>query len=133
MILFLGMDLQLEPQVCLEKTQVIMKKTTLLINCPDRKGIIATVTNFILAKKGNTIYIEQHVDRELKEFFMRLECEFDEDAVLLKPSYILCLTSFLILYFRDTFMICIGHILKKKEYHEIFITSVTAFWRICTF
>jgi len=56
-----------------------VKKTTLLINCPDKKGIIATVTNFILSKKGNTIYIEQHVDRELKEFFMRLECEFDTD------------------------------------------------------
>ncbi|TSE09115.1 formyltetrahydrofolate deformylase [Aquimarina algiphila] len=56
-----------------------MKETTLLINCPDKKGIIATVTNFILSKKGNTIYIEQHVDRELKEFFMRLECEFDQD------------------------------------------------------
>ncbi len=56
-----------------------MKKTTLLINCPDKKGIIATVTNFILSKKGNTVYIEQHVDRELKEFFMRLECEFDQD------------------------------------------------------
>ncbi|SEL78951.1 formyltetrahydrofolate deformylase [Aquimarina amphilecti] len=56
-----------------------MKKTTLLINCPDKKGIIATVTNFILAKKGNTVYIEQHIDRELGEFFMRLECEFDQD------------------------------------------------------
>ncbi|WP_109298911.1 formyltetrahydrofolate deformylase [Aquimarina sp. AU474] len=56
-----------------------MKKTTLLINCPDKKGIIATVTNFILYKKGNTVYIEQHVDRELGEFFMRLECEFDQD------------------------------------------------------
>ncbi len=56
-----------------------MKKTTLLINCPDKKGIIATVTNFILTKEGNTTYIEQHVDRELKEFFMRLECEFDND------------------------------------------------------
>lgn len=61
-----------------------MKRTTLLINCPDKKGIIATVTNFILAKKGNTTYIEQHVDRELGEFFMRLECEFDDDEKLVK-------------------------------------------------
>ena len=37
------------------------------------------MTNFILAKRGNTTYIEQHVDRDLKEFFMRLECEFDDD------------------------------------------------------
>ncbi|WP_103864838.1 formyltetrahydrofolate deformylase [Aquimarina sp. I32.4] len=67
-----------------------MKKTTLLINCPDKKGIIATVTNFIVAKKGNTIYIEQHVDHELKEFFMRLECEFDQDEeklTLFKDSF----------------------------------------------
>ncbi len=56
-----------------------MKKTTLLINCPDKKGIIATVTNFILAKKGNITYIDQYVDRELGEFFMRSECEFDKD------------------------------------------------------
>lgn len=67
-----------------------MKKTTLLINCPDKKGIIATITNFILAKNGNTTYIEQHVDRELKEFFMRLECEFDQDEeklALFKKSF----------------------------------------------
>ncbi|MFC5046506.1 formyltetrahydrofolate deformylase [Aquimarina hainanensis] len=56
-----------------------MKKATLLINCPDKKGIIATVTNFILEKKGNTTYIEQHVDHEVGEFFMRLACEFDHD------------------------------------------------------
>ncbi len=67
-----------------------MKRTTLLINCLDKKGIIATVTNFILAKKGNTVYIEQHVDRELGEFFMRLECEFDQDEeklALFKESF----------------------------------------------
>ncbi len=56
-----------------------MKNVTLLIHCPDRKGIIAAITNFILAKKGNIMYIDQHVDRELGEFFMRLECEFDTD------------------------------------------------------
>jgi len=56
-----------------------VKKITLLINCKDKKGIIATVTNFILAKEGNITYIDQYVDREVKEFFMRLECEFDSD------------------------------------------------------
>jgi formyltetrahydrofolate deformylase len=46
------------------------------INCPDQKGIIATVTNFIHHKSGNIVYIDQYVDRENKLFFMRLECEF---------------------------------------------------------
>ena len=61
-----------------------MKNTILLINCPDRKGIVATITNFILSKNGNTTYVEQHVDRDLGEFFMRLECEFDSDEEILK-------------------------------------------------
>ena len=61
-----------------------MKNTILLIHCPDKKGIVATITNFILAKNGNTTYVEQHVDRDLGEFFMRLECEFDSDEEIVK-------------------------------------------------
>ena len=53
-----------------------MSKFILNINCPDKKGIIATVTNFIHLNAGNILYIDQYVDRENKLFFMRLECEF---------------------------------------------------------
>ena len=53
-----------------------MASYILNINCPDQKGIIATVTNFIHQKSGNILYIDQYVDRENKLFFMRLECEF---------------------------------------------------------
>jgi len=52
-----------------------MQKITILIHCGDQKGIIAAVTNFILRIEGNIIYIDQHVDLEQNEFFMRLECE----------------------------------------------------------
>ena len=52
-----------------------MQKITILIHCKDQKGIIAAVTNFILRIQGNIIYIDQHVDLEQNEFFMRLECE----------------------------------------------------------
>ena len=52
-----------------------MQKITILIHCNDQKGIIAAVTNFILRIQGNIIYIDQHVDLEQNEFFMRLECE----------------------------------------------------------
>lgn len=54
-----------------------MHKITLLINCPDRKGIITTITQFMLDENGNIVYLDQHVDREQQVFFMRLECEFD--------------------------------------------------------
>lgn len=53
-----------------------MAKFILNIHCPDQKGIIASVTNFIHQNKGNILYIDQYVDRENKLFFMRLECEF---------------------------------------------------------
>ena len=54
----------------------MMKRITILINCSDSKGIIASVTNFISQQSGNIVYIDQHVDREEDMFFMRLECEF---------------------------------------------------------
>tara|TARA_B100000963_G_scaffold79091_1_gene67232 strand:+ start:26284 stop:27180 length:897 start_codon:yes stop_codon:yes gene_type:complete len=52
-----------------------MEKIIILINCPDKKGIISVVTNFIHNKKGNIVYIDQYVDRLNSIFFMRLECE----------------------------------------------------------
>ena len=57
-----------------------MKKVILLINCADKKGIIASVTNFIQQQHGNIVYIDQYVDRVDLMFFMRLECEFSGES-----------------------------------------------------
>ena len=56
-----------------------MKRITLVMNCPDQKGIIAEVTNFIHNNNGNIVYIDQYVDRVNSIFFMRVECEIYED------------------------------------------------------
>lgn len=61
-----------------------MKNITILINCKDSKGIIASVTNFIHQQSGNIVYIDQHVDRVDDMFFMRLECEFSKEVFSLK-------------------------------------------------
>ena len=45
----------------------------LLLHCPDKQGIIAAVTEFININKGNIIYLDQHVDKAEKIFFMRVE------------------------------------------------------------
>ena len=45
----------------------------ILIACPDQKGIVNTVTNFIASNDGNIIDLEQHVDQHEKMFFMRVE------------------------------------------------------------
>ncbi len=53
------------------------RSAILLIHCPDRKGLVASVTDFIGKNNGNIIYLDQHVDMEKKVFFMRIEWEID--------------------------------------------------------
>ena len=45
----------------------------MLIYCPDEKGIILFVTNYISTNNGNIVDLDQHVDSEQKIFFMRVE------------------------------------------------------------
>lgn len=56
-------------------------KATILIHCPDQAGIISAVTGFIHSQGGNITYLDQHVDKEVGVFFMRLECEFEGQAL----------------------------------------------------
>ena len=50
-----------------------MSTATMLIYCPDEKGIILSVTNYISRNNGNIVDLDQHVDSEQKIFFMRVE------------------------------------------------------------
>ncbi len=63
--------------------QLREKKDTaiLLIHCPDKQGILATVTEFLNKNLGNIIYLDQHVDRQEKIFYMRVEWELDGFAI----------------------------------------------------
>ena len=49
----------------------------MLMNCPDRQGIITDITKFITENHGNIVYLDQYVDRENGVFFMRVEWELD--------------------------------------------------------
>ena len=57
-----------------------MNQITLLMYCADQKGIIAAVTNFIHQSQGNITYIDQYVDRPNAAFFMRVECDLNDNA-----------------------------------------------------
>lgn len=46
---------------------------TLLISCPDRRGLVASITDFIFKHNGNILHLDQHVDLERGVFFMRVE------------------------------------------------------------
>lgn len=49
----------------------------LLISCPDRRGITASVTNFIYEHNGNIVHADQHIDEQSNTFFMRIEWSLD--------------------------------------------------------
>ncbi|MDR2962219.1 MAG: formyltetrahydrofolate deformylase [Bacteroidales bacterium] len=51
---------------------------TLLIHCKDQKGLVVSVTEFILNNNGNILYLDQHVDNHEAEFFMRVEWDLSE-------------------------------------------------------
>lgn len=54
---------------------VTMSRTAvLLIDCPDRKGIVVSIVNFLVQKYDvNILNADQHQDVELALFFMRVE------------------------------------------------------------
>jgi len=53
----------------------------LLIDCPDSKGIVHAVCDFVLSNNGNIIELGQHVDRTEGHFFMRVEWELEGFAI----------------------------------------------------
>lgn len=59
------------------------KKNTaiLLIHCPDRQGILATVTEFLNKNNGNIINLDQYVNRAQKIFYMRVEWELEDFSI----------------------------------------------------
>ena len=50
------------------------KTAILLIDCPDRKGIVVTIVNFLVDQYDvNILNADQHQDVEAALFFMRAE------------------------------------------------------------
>ena len=54
----------------------------LLVSCPDRKGIVATIADFIFRHQGNILFNDEHGDEASNLFLTRVEfdpAEFDFD------------------------------------------------------
>lgn len=50
---------------------------TLLISCPDQRGLVAKFANFIYAYGGNIVHADQHTDFAAGLFLTRLEWQLD--------------------------------------------------------
>ena len=50
----------------------------LLIDCPDRKGLVATISSFLYTHGANILHADQHQDNDLGLFFMRVEWALED-------------------------------------------------------
>ena len=51
------------------------------MHCPDVKGIVHSVTEFVLTNQGNIVKLDQHVDEDEDRFFMRVEWDLTEFSI----------------------------------------------------
>lgn len=54
---------------------------TILMHCDDQIGIVAKVTEFIQNNRGNILALDQHVDHEEGQFFMRIMWDLAEFVI----------------------------------------------------
>jgi formyltetrahydrofolate deformylase len=52
----------------------------LLIDCPDRKGLVARVSGLLYQRGANILHADQHQDHDLGLFFMRVEWALDQPS-----------------------------------------------------
>ena len=56
---------------------MVKNSAILLVECPDRKGIVAAIASFILRHNGNILHADQHQAPELGLFMCRVEWDLE--------------------------------------------------------
>ena len=59
----------------------------LLIDCPDRKGLVARVSSLLYQHGANILHADQHEDHDLGLFFMRVEFALNGDPATAAPRF----------------------------------------------
>ena len=54
-----------------------MATATLLLSCPDQKGLVATMADWVYRHDGNIVHADQHTDASEAVFFQRIEFDLD--------------------------------------------------------
>jgi len=53
----------------------------LLISCPDQKGLVARIADFVYRRNGNILHSDEHIDEEAGLFLMRIEWSLEGFAL----------------------------------------------------
>jgi formyltetrahydrofolate deformylase len=54
---------------------------TLLISCPDQRGLVARIAHFIFERGGNIIDLDEHVDAKERLFFLRVSWDMQSFSI----------------------------------------------------
>jgi formyltetrahydrofolate deformylase len=54
-----------------------MNTATLMVSCPDQKGLVAKISDWVFSHGGNILHADQHADSMAGLFLMRVEWELD--------------------------------------------------------
>jgi formyltetrahydrofolate deformylase len=57
----------------LPETPPTNRTAVLLISCPDRKGLVAVISDFVFRHNGNILHADEHRDEQTGLFLMRVE------------------------------------------------------------
>jgi formyltetrahydrofolate deformylase len=69
------------PSIC-RSVETMKNSAILLVSCPDAKGEVATIADFVYRHNGNILHADEHADEESGLFLMRVEFDpkdFDID------------------------------------------------------
>lgn len=69
---------------------IILPTATLLVSCPDQKGLVAKIANFIYSNGGNIIHADQHTDFTTGTFLTRIEWQlegFNLPREVIEPAF----------------------------------------------
>ncbi len=50
----------------------------LLVSCPDRRGLVFQIAEFVFRNNGNIVHADHHIDSQSSLFLMRVEWELDK-------------------------------------------------------
>ena len=63
------------------------RSAVLLVSCPDRKGLVATVSDYIYKHGGNILHTDEHTDADSSWFLLRIEFDLSGFDVPLADVY----------------------------------------------
>src|SRR3982751_1861558 len=105
----------------------------LLIDCPDRKGLVAAVAGLLYRHGANILHADQHQDHEAGLFFMRVEwalenfdlhafqSEFESLALELRMRWRIASISerSRVAVFVSQYLHCLADLLQRYEFGEL--------------